>query len=1089
MKRFFLVSFVNIIVINVNITAQVNFTGPELLGRPTDQSVTLNVYANTNIEAYVEYGTVSGNYTNQTSIIVSIANEPFEIVITGLSNNTRYYYRLRYSTNGGISWINRDEHSFHTQRERGTTFTFTIIADSHMNGGLGNVSLYEQTLDRVKNDNPDFHFDLGDTFWTDGVADTTIANQRFLAQRMWMGVISHSSPIFLAPGNHENEEGWNFDDANSIALLSVNARKRYYLNPVTDSFYSGNDDALPEIGGDHLREDYFAWEWGDALFVVIDPFQYTMTKPYSGTAGGEVNDESPIGDRWDWTLGYTQFQWLKQTLEQSDAKFKFVFAHHMVGGTHDYVRGGAEPADLFEWGGYNADINNNATTWGFSTERPGWGDVPIHQFMVASGTSAFFYGHDHEYAYQKRDGVVYQLVPSPSMTGYGFNLYSESDPYTIRVLPNSGYLRITVSPVQATVEYVKTSDGTIAHSYTIDPTEPSSQPPNQPAIVQPPNEATDISTSPTLEVTVSDPDEDDLTVTFYGQSAETITVGEDFTIILLPDTQNESQFFPTIFSSQTQWIVDNKTTKNIVFVTHQGDIVNNANSDIEWMNADASMDLLDGVGIPYSVGPGNHDLPIYSSPSYFNTYFGIDRFHDKSWYGGYYGSDNYNNFSLFSASGINFILINLQYNPTIAILDWADARLKEYSDRRGIVVSHNILNIDNSWSNQGIYTALKDNPNLFLMLCGHMHTSTDGAAQRTETGDNGNTIYILMSDYQDYPNGGNGYLRIMRFSPSNNKIYVQTYSPYISAYLTDTQNQFELNYNMESSTSFENLGIISVIPSGENASIMWPNLDTDKVYNWYVEVSDGNNVIIGPTWSFTTESTSISELLVKIKIFLEGSYTGSEGMNTELNSVIPTSDPYSQGDTVSSIPSDAVDWVFVELRSDDTTVVDVRAAFIKDDGNIVDLDGTSPVKFNGIAGEYYIVIKHRNHLGVMSASMVTVPNSTAYDFTTGSGQYYRGSTGAKDLGSGVWGMIAGDGNGNGQVQNNDSEDIWKPDNGNSGYRNSDFNMNGQVQNNDNEDYWKPNNGRGSQVPAMSESLAKPLLEKISRRDRKKWLPF
>ena len=109
----------------------------------------------------------------------------------------------------------------------------------------------------------------------------------------------------------------------------------------------------------------------------------------------------------------------------------------------------------------------------------------------------------------------------------------------------------------------------------------------------------------------------------------------------------------------------------------------------------------------------------------------------------------------------------------------------------------------------------------------------------------------------------------------------------------------------------------------------------------------------------------------------------------------------------------------------------------------------------------------------MSAGTVALPNVSAYNFTTGSGQYYGGSTGAKDLGSGVWGMIAGDGNGNGQVQNNDSEDIWKPDNGLSGYRNSDFNMNGQVQNNDNEDYWKPNNGRGSQVPTVSESLPKP----------------
>ena len=196
-------------------------------------------------------------------------------------------------------------------------------------------------------------------------------------------------------------------------------------------------------------------------------------------------------------------------------------------------------------------------------------------------------------------------------------------------------------------------------------------------------------------------------------------------------------------------------------------------------------------------------------------------------------------------------------------------------------------------------------------------------------------------------------------------------------------------------------------------------------------------------------------------------------MDTSLNSTLPTTNPYSLSDTVSNIPStDIVDWVKIELRtgasaSEATTVVATRAAFLKSNGSIVDTDGTSDVKFTGVSdGDYYVVIMHRNHLAVMSAGTVSLSgsSSTLYDFTSGSSQFYGGSTGAKELETGVWGMIAGDGNGNGQVQNNDSENIWKPDNGTSGYKNSDFNMNGEVQNNDNENYWKPNNGRGTQVP-------------------------
>ena len=109
---------------------------------------------------------------------------------------------------------------------------------------------------------------------------------------------------------------------------------------------------------DQQREDYYAWTWGDALFIVLDPFQYTMKKPYAEDLFGE--GETDIGDQWDWTLGKDQYDWLKQTLENSNAKFKFVFAHHVTGGVPyeyvstigpGYVRRGADAAPYFEWGG------------------------------------------------------------------------------------------------------------------------------------------------------------------------------------------------------------------------------------------------------------------------------------------------------------------------------------------------------------------------------------------------------------------------------------------------------------------------------------------------------------------------------------------------------------------------------------------------------------------------------------------------------------------------------------------------------------------------------------------------------------------
>jgi hypothetical protein len=273
--------------------------------------------------------------------------------------------------------------------------------------------------------------------------------------------------------------------------------------------------------------------------------------------------------------------------------------------------------------------------------------------------------------------------------------------------------------------------------------------------------------------------------------ASPLAVYGSFRIIVLPDTQNESQYSPGMFTAQTQWIVDNKNS--IAFVAHVGDVVNTCTSSAQYSNADAAMDLLDTGGVPYGVSPGNHDQQgsgTCMGTSLFPSYFGTSRFSGKSYYGG--GLDDYNNYFLFRAGGMDFIIIFLQYNPGTAQLDWADARLKDNPNRRGIVVSHNMLNLNDTWSNFSIYENLKDNPNLFLLLCGHNHTPSDGEALITSTY-NGNTAYAILSDYQDFENyTGGGWLRILEFDPSADRITVTAYSPYTGSY----GSSFAVSYNM-----------------------------------------------------------------------------------------------------------------------------------------------------------------------------------------------------------------------------------------------------------------------------------------------------
>lgn len=303
-----------------------------------------------------------------------------------------------------------------------------------------------------------------------------------------------------------------------------------------------------------------------------------------------------------------------------------------------------------------------------------------------------------------------------------------------------------------------------------------------------------------------------------------------FTIVVLPDTQFYAASMnggtPEMFESQTRWVVENREGLNIVFVTHLGDCVQNGDEQVaEWEVADAAFSLLDDPGtsslsggIPFGIAVGNHDQSPGGDPDgttdYYNQFFGESRFRGRAYYGGHYGLVNDNHYQLFSAGPHDFIAIHLEYDtsPDEAILHWADDLLKTHSDRQAIVITHFLMGYGQrppgysaeelgpgSFGTQGqaIYDALKDNPNLFLMLGGHVG-GRGGEGRREDTYD-GNRVYSLLSDYQSRENGGNGLLRIMRFFPDRGEIAVSTFSPYADdgrgTYERDEDSEFVLEYS------------------------------------------------------------------------------------------------------------------------------------------------------------------------------------------------------------------------------------------------------------------------------------------------------
>lgn len=423
-----------------------------VLGRPTDRSVAVRVRLHAAATGRIEWGSDPARLTERSAEEEFAADDTHDFVITGLEPDTRYHYRLVTRAVDGAETAT-PVHTFHTQRRRGAPFVFTITSDSHLDENTSGA-VYLRTLANAAVDRPDFHFELGDTFMTGKYARPETSTAQYLAQRYYLGSLCHSAALFLALGNHDGEGGGRRTTAWATMM-----RKRLFPNPAPDGFYTGNDQAEPDVG---LPEDYYQWIWGDAQFIVLDPFRYTT---------GRARD----GDGWAWTLGARQYAWLRESLAVP-ARYRFVFLHHLVGGTPPHSRGGVEAAPFWEWGGKGGSGAEE-----FAERRPGW-EAPIHDLLVRHGVSVVFHGHDHMFVKQDLDGVVYQLVPQPGHRRAGHTSNAKEYGYLVgETQPSSGHIRVRVGADAARVDYVRAFladgdgavdggtgvNGTIGYSYEV----------------------------------------------------------------------------------------------------------------------------------------------------------------------------------------------------------------------------------------------------------------------------------------------------------------------------------------------------------------------------------------------------------------------------------------------------------------------------------------------------------------------------------------------------------------------------------------------------------------------------------------------
>lgn len=468
----------------------------------------------------------------------------------------------------------------------------------------------------------------------------------------------------------------------------------------------------------------------------------------------------------------------------------------------------------------------------------------------------------------------------------------------------------------------------------------------------------------------------------------------DFTIIALPDTQNESQFFPGVLDAQNKWIVSNQKALNIQMVLGEGDIVNDFSSPAQQQSADAAFRILDNAGIPYLLAIGNHDYdnaaPKADRPvSGFNRFFGPSRYAGRTYYRGNFPADSNENFyGILSIAEKKYLFLILEFMPRPASISWAESVLQANPDKEVIVVTHSFTFIDDTRvdfcdtgdmpvgnaTGDDLWQVLRKSPNVIMVLSGHL---TDGqAAHRSDIADKGNLVNQIFANYQTFPHGGDGWLRIITFHPATNTISIQTYSPFLNKFKTDDRNQFTVPYHnphlqtgagklsgmVRSASDCKPIAGAMVSTNGQSATT-----DDDGRYSLQVPPGSYQVTVTAPKWRAGNGSESVADgFATDLNFFLNAEPSVPCGQSAALPSVIICT---PGDDAVVSSP------VNIVAATADHTAVGQMQAF---------LDGKGVSSVSGGTLEATVKAeKGRHHLTVTASDNAGAAFSSSIDFSVG----------------------------------------------------------------------------------------------------------
>jgi len=298
-----------------------------------------------------------------------------------------------------------------------------------------------------------------------------------------------------------------------------------------------------------------------------------------------------------------------------------------------------------------------------------------------------------------------------------------------------------------------------------------------------------------------------------------IPKGDEFMVAIIPDTQIYAEQFPDTFERHMKWLAQRASAYNIVFVSHVGDIVQTGEKRNEWNNAVAAYDWLRDEGVPHGLAIGSHDFSDtnqYDGPikpcggegqvgckvQMYVEHFGAALYKDKPWYRGASTSGE-SSYQIVEASGFKLLFLHLMHDTPQAELQWAGEVLDAHPDALVHLTTHrymfdyrltealppplgavtagrfNLIAYTVGGQSAGPTTATKlfedfisTHPNIFMVHCGHV----DAEFRMKDLNKAGLPVHQTLVDFQDMADGGGGWLRLLHFKPSENKIEALTVS-------------------------------------------------------------------------------------------------------------------------------------------------------------------------------------------------------------------------------------------------------------------------------------------------------------------------